>query len=1033
MNRRLIYILLIIASVTGLASCKDDLIYDPSGVDDGEATVEATLFFENFNPGVLGGSRSAGDVVKQVENLCVLLYDDAGKLRYSFYGTDGNRGSFEALSIDQGGNSSRPDDGETSAESKTPSASIRFAGVPNGYYRIYAVANMGDVAHNSHSSDVQTVEGLKNIRLTWTTQGAGNSVTKNHNHQMLGYFCEDGSAHGFDAPTVRINRKVNLYCWLRRAASKVTVAFDATRLNQNVTIYLQSVEIKNVPVSCLLGADNTPLKAADVADGEKIMYSDAADHTAWPAVTRGRRNTFGLLAPGQKHDDDSRLPVAQYHTELTPALYFYENIQGEGKDKRQDADGDGSLDAPGRPGDPEYIDKDNKPYGTYIEVKGFYRSLNSEGTITYRFMLGKDEKCDYNAERNFHYKLTLVFNGRANDVDWHIEYKEDKDIIPPNPYYISYLYDEDVMLPIRLKGKDWNNVKLRARIIENAWWPDSPKIDIVTPGTEYNHGVWHGFLSLTTTTDKVIGDGMHYKNNATWNKDYWTSHPRKGQRDYEKLNAFGTYEPVAGEGAYTVADDVEYGEGIVVSIPFFTRAKQMVPLTGYTGNNPFVAYQRKALLELTLLDSKTNTVIINSKGLPRRDTVTIYQVRRVENPKGIWRRWNNDAPFLVTLMERRNEDDKNGKFDPIISDGEWRAYVESGKDWIKINDVVNGTAAGDHDTKVRFKYQPDGTLADSTKVRCGVIVVEYNNYTCKHRIFIRQGYAPLSLNDAKIRWHTFNLYSKTEETKSPVEEGSLFKFRNLDDAILASNNTRFGFHVNPGSQTFDLAGGDAKSWSNIKASVVNGNNVSAYFDDLTLTQVTGVGKNVKVRLATQADYRVLRNGANREFGYGVLYADGADSVATTADKAYGYMRELNDGARGMRGCFVYNTVNGNNLFFPIGATGYGRRGTDKTWYGDGPAYSGSLHYAWRMKIYGDRDQILYRPLFNDVYRRPGAIYWTRGYRTNGSGSITEGMSLDVNYFTFDFDLQNGNEPISTSTGGNQESSACFIRCVEDVD
>ena len=50
-------------------------------------------------------------------------------------------------------------------------------------------------------------------------------------------------------------------------------------------------------------------------------------------------------------------------------------MQGTGKDKRQDADGDGVLDAPGLPGSPDkypdYKLKDDKTYGTSIEVKGY--------------------------------------------------------------------------------------------------------------------------------------------------------------------------------------------------------------------------------------------------------------------------------------------------------------------------------------------------------------------------------------------------------------------------------------------------------------------------------------------------------------------------------------------------------------------------------------------------------------------------------------------------------------------------------------
>ena len=73
------------------------------------------------------------------------------------------------------------------------------------------------------------------------------------------------------------------------------------------------------------------------------------------------------------------------------------------------------------------------------------------GPIKYRFMLGKDVITDYNAERNHHYKLTLKFKGYANDADWHIEYEEpEPGIEVPNPYYISYLYNRTMNLPVKL-------------------------------------------------------------------------------------------------------------------------------------------------------------------------------------------------------------------------------------------------------------------------------------------------------------------------------------------------------------------------------------------------------------------------------------------------------------------------------------------------------------------------------------------------------------------------------------------------------
>lgn len=63
----------------------------------------------------------------------------------------------------------------------------------------------------------------------------------------------------------------------------------------------------------------------------------------------------------------------------------------------------------------------------------------------------------------------MRFQGSANDVNWHIDYNEDPGIYVPNPYYISYLYDHSMMLPVKIKGKPVGNLK--AEIVENNWGP----------------------------------------------------------------------------------------------------------------------------------------------------------------------------------------------------------------------------------------------------------------------------------------------------------------------------------------------------------------------------------------------------------------------------------------------------------------------------------------------------------------------------------------------------------------------------------
>lgn len=70
-----------------------------------------------------------------------------------------------------------------------------------------------------------------------------------------------------------------------------------------------------------------------------------------------------------------------------------------------------------------------------------------------------------------------------------------------------------------------------------------------------------------------------------------------------------------------------------------------------------------------------------------------------------------------------------------------------------------------------------------------------------------------------------------------------------------------------------------------------------------------------------------------------------------------------------------------------------------------------------------------RPLFYDIYMRPGAIYWLKnefGIDRDGDGeSEIWPLGWDFNYFTFDFNFINTGDIYKETT-----SDACFVRCVE---
>ena len=174
-------------------------------------------------------------------------------------------------------------------------------------------------------------------------------------------------------------------------------------------------------------------------------------------------------------------------------------------------------------------------------------------------------------------------------------------------------------------------------------------------------------------------------------------------------------------------------------------------------------------------------------------------------------------------------------------------------------------------------------------------------------------------------------------------------------------------------------------------------------------------------------YEALYYNEHIEQGYGILYGDGATATADHINDAYGYDYTQEKSGHGMRGCFVYNKNTGKNLFFPIGASGYGHRRH---------AEGGILRYASGQTdyfathpipvnpqdgIYTYPNGVADAPLFHDIYMRPGAVYW---YRTQG-GIIPYGpyVGWDINYFTFDF------FPIGSYSLESRQD-ACFIRCVK---
>lgn len=326
-----IIVSLIIFAFTG---CQDDFMKEET-IGEGKAMVSATLDFKPMSS-ALTRTRAAGDVLKDISSLHVLLYDYDTKSLINSWKIEGYHVSDEER-----------DDGNAenghSAEASTKRATFKLPErIDFGRYYMYAVANIPDLL-TEYSDDIQTVEGLKNITLVWDSEDMA------ANGQMIGCLMTRTATLPIDdEPLILNENSTKLHAWLRRAASKVTVAFDGSGLKEGVSIYLKAFRIKKIPTSCKLGADNTVSDTTKLHAGEEVVYCDSKNYDAnYPALV-----TRDLPYPRvQKTGEDGTTWVMDpdCHSETNPnTLFFYENLQGSGDDKpdkRQfDTNNDGILD-----------------------------------------------------------------------------------------------------------------------------------------------------------------------------------------------------------------------------------------------------------------------------------------------------------------------------------------------------------------------------------------------------------------------------------------------------------------------------------------------------------------------------------------------------------------------------------------------------------------------------------------------------------------------------------------------------------------
>lgn len=1140
-----------------LSSCEDTIDYNTQVIGEGEAIVEATL---EYDPTVTNlGSRSSGEAMKNINELAVVIYHNDGKFFKLYNNSD--------LKLTHSTTTATPPDykdyqGNPATPAETPTANTTFKmTLPYGRYKMYAVANLG---RDLTEAEVETIDDLKNIECKWDF--AADKVSSNA--QMFGYFTnnDDQTSSGFEAakPVVVNGQNVKLHAWIKRLASKVTVAYDGSGLYNGIYVYVHNVSIRQIPLYCKLGVSNTPLNSDSIStDGygtdenrtpasalpaQQLLYYDkngVVDTDAYP--NEEQHTDWLIVAKG------SGIKGSADHTQTDPALFFYENMQGvhPDKPKRQQKDQVGTNVGPE---DEDY--RDDVPYGTFIEVEAYYyadyRPENgtpyvSEGPIKYRFMLGQDVDYNYNAIRNHHYKVTLCFNGYANQPDWHIEYKEEFPEIFTPEVYIPYLYNQSVNFPIRFNG-DLQSFDME--LIENNWAPYDASNSDGVPGTGIGSDDWdERTLQFAWNRDCYINAGAYTQACPAVNLAY-TSYANSNNYLYgrhyfghNKINEEGTgftterlYEtPVwvgflrlcqpeqytrqedlpmtlmatipqisysvpslrsglksyyEGAGNITISNTVtsngvtttysesytnntplgkrsfggtsgnqieadgEFGKGLntyevvnaefdgqktkTVIVKLWTQPKTVGTISGFSGNNPYDSYPRKAVIRITARFRVQNADGTGYESKTLYKDVDVIQSRRLINPKGVWRLSTNSKPFKFVLYQ--SESAATSNYTALTSNGEWSAKISAGSG-ISITPISGSTHAsqgedgaihGDADSRVEFMVNFDGGHHSA------IIDVRYHGNTCIHKFYVRQGYDnPEAIVEGGPKWSCYAVYAFDNNTpfgtsttvdatltKSPLALGTLFKKGNYTQGLKISNNSVYGpLEIVGRNNTFALSNGTSSTWANISG-ISRANNISTTTglpspSETTTCTINGVSYNAatwtwadvrangkEYRFPTYQDFEELVK--NADIGVGVLYADGASEPGDTQKEAFGFFdpsNDNNDSPNGMRGFFVYNVSTAKQIFFPIGTHGFGRR-TMQNLTSPWQDWAGTFRYSSVTNVLGGiNTNNQFRPIPYNMPAVPGAIYWLA--KENNTYPGWEMNFFDINFNAYDYAMSIG--------------------------
>ncbi|MBQ7222602.1 MAG: DUF4906 domain-containing protein, partial [Bacteroidales bacterium] len=289
-----------------------------------------TLYFNYQSAGFPTKVLSVDDSV--LSNVNILIYNTSGQLVHSAYSDNG------AIS------------------------SVSFTTLEGEQYRLYCVANVGNLALNQ---SLISESALTDYRYSIDSY---NALINGDNAVPMSFKSEVFSAENNTSLSISLERCVSL----------VTVSFDKSDVPSGVEFNIVSAKLKNIPSSVRLFGESRAESSQDVfSDG------DYADNTDLILLNSGSAVSY----------------------------FLFENMQGNLLNDNNLQSG--KCFSPGSP----YNDK-----CTYFEFEVEYRDATRYGTGTYRFFLGEDHVSNFDVQRNRHYDIVVrLSEAGMNENSWRVD------------------------------------------------------------------------------------------------------------------------------------------------------------------------------------------------------------------------------------------------------------------------------------------------------------------------------------------------------------------------------------------------------------------------------------------------------------------------------------------------------------------------------------------------------------------------------------------------------------------------------------